>query len=175
MTLGEECIRRMVGLMQRVFYPETVGAGDVAARPFYEDLRLLRMAATYGAAHIRDYGTGEFSLERYEEIFREIVQKVALHGTPAAQMRRRGAYLAKAVQDHWRHHWEEYAGESKKAGAAVERELAALLKRGQMQAGQAERPMAMLAAVHDALKTGRPKSARPTRPAKPREIQEELF
>lgn len=173
MTLGEECIRRLVGLMQRVWYKETLPEKADKA-PFYEDLRLLRMAATYGAAHIRDYGTGEFSLERYEAIFGEIVKKVALNGPAPEQMRRRGAYLAKAVQDHWRHHWEEYAHESKAAGAAVEKELAALVKRGQMHAGQAERPMAMLAAVHDALKTGRPK-AKAVKPAEPREIQEELF
>lgn len=167
---GEDLIRELVGLLQRVFYPETVGVG-VKARPFYQDLDMLRQAVAYPAAHIRDYGTGEFSAERYAAIFREIVQKVALHGTPAGQMRRRGAYILHVVQDHWRHHWETYRLESRTAGDRVAGLLEQAASRREIQA-EAERPMALLAAVYDALKTGRPKKTKAA-PAR-REIQEEL-
>jgi hypothetical protein len=171
---GDALIRRMVGLLQRVFYPETLAA-TADKRPFYQDLRLLRTAATFPAAHIRDYGTGEFSEERYEQIFGEIVRKVALNGTPAGAMRRRGVYLLHCVQDHWRHNWESYAHESKTAGEAAAREVREIVRRAEIQTGQAERPMAILAAVHTALTTGRPKKAKAPAPTKPHEIQEELF
>jgi hypothetical protein len=185
---GEELIRRLVGQMQRVFYPETVGVDGVKARPFYEELRLLRQAATYGAQFLRNNGSGEFDTGRYEEIYREVLKKVALHGPPASEMRCRGRYLLKAVQDHWRHHWEEYQPECKAAGARVEAEMRALAARQAVQPAPELRVMTVLAAVADALATGRPRKAagKPDGTgrgegkarlgsAKGGEIQEELF
>ncbi len=168
-SVGEQLLRRIVRRFQRRFYPETV-AEEADKAPFYEDLKLLRMAATWPAARlIRDNGTGHFDAQRYEDIYTVLIRSITLD---PAEMKSRGRYLLGAVQKHWRPNWDQYGPESKAAGNVAESVLRDLRKRAQFPIE--ENPMAMLAAVHDALATGRPKKHL-VPVAKPREFQGELF
>lgn len=174
--IDPDLLRDLVGRLQRAFYPETVGAPKDQQRGFYQDLRLLRMAASYPAFFIRENAAGEFDSDRYIEIFDEIIRKVKNHGPKPAKMLCRGAYLLKAVQDHWRHNWEAYQPEAKTAAAKFDQELRAIASRREIQSAPDLRPMALLASVHDALITGRPPKPKAPRPSpKSREIQSELF
>jgi hypothetical protein len=82
--------------------------------------------------------------ERYQAIMVEILQEIKEHGS-TAQVRYWPGYLMKCVQDHWRHHWEEYYEESKSVRNIV---TAALL------AGKAtpqDKTIDTLASVHRVL------------------------
>lgn len=166
--VGEQLIRRLVGRMQRLFYKG-------APKGFYQELRTLRMAATWPATFIREYGTGAFDEKRYEAIFCEILRKVVEHGVKPDKMLCRAAYLAKAVQDHWRHNWDAYVHESKTAAGMAQGALKGLRKLPESEAAGSG-AVAYMAGVHAALSTGRPRKAAAAKiPKGAREIQEELF
>ena len=62
--------------------------------------------------------------DRYESIMRDIFQGIIRHGKAGAVKYWPG-YLMKCVQDHWRHHWEEYYAEAKSCRYLAETALLA--------------------------------------------------
>jgi hypothetical protein len=83
---------------------------------------------------------------RYESILRSIFSDVAVHGKTGA-IKYWPGYLMKCVQDHMRHHWEEYYDEAKSIRSTAE---IALLHLGKLQR-QNDPTVEALAAAHKVL------------------------
>jgi hypothetical protein len=96
---------------------------------------------------------------RYEAIMRSIFQTIIHHGDTGVVKFWPG-YLMKCVQDHWRHHWEEYYTEAKAIRAQVTTSLLAC-----KQVEREDTTVETLAAAHRVLST-KQRHARKPRPAK---------
>jgi hypothetical protein len=94
---------------------------------------------------------------RYEQIMRQIFSEIKANMTNAP-IRYWPGYLMKCVQDHWRHHWEEYYNEAKAARNVAESTLIAL---GRLPI-RSDSTVETLASVHKIL-TAKTKSR--TKPA----------
>ena len=96
---------------------------------------------------------------RYESIMRSIFQTIIQHGDTGVVKFWPG-YLMMCVQQHWRHHWEEYYAEAKSA-----RTLVATLLAGCKPIEHEDRTVEALAMAHKVLATKKPKSRPAAAPA----------
>lgn len=86
--------------------------------------------------------------DRYKTIMLGILDEIKRHGQ-TGQVRYWPGYLMKCVQEHWRHHWEEYYAESKSAAALADHTVLALK---QITGNRAPDPIAAMAAAARLLK-----------------------
>ena len=96
---------------------------------------------------------------RYESIMRGIFQIIIQHGDTGVVKFWPG-YLMMCVQQHWRHHWEEYYAEAKFA-----RNLVATLLAGCKAIEHEDRTVEALALAHKVLSAKKPKSRPPAAPS----------
>jgi len=87
---------------------------------------------------------------RYEAILRSVFADIKTHGKADA-IKYWPGYLMKCVQDHLRHHWEEYYAEAKSIRSAAE---TALMHLGKLQ-HQHDPTVEALAAAHKVLSDAR--------------------
>lgn len=95
--------------------------------------------------------------DRYESILQSVFMEVKHHGQ-TGDVRFWPGYLMKCVQDHWRHHWEEYYQESKSARSISETALVAIKK-----VAHEDRTVDALAIAHRVLSKRGRKSRAATR------------
>ncbi len=92
---------------------------------------------------------------RYEAIMLEVFGDIKRHGQTAS-VRHWNGYLLKCVQDHFKHHWEDYYQESKSAANIATNALFAL-----KQVPEVDRTIEHLAAAQAVLaKRTRPKKVK---------------
>ena len=96
---------------------------------------------------------------RYEEIMRSIFQTIIREGKTEAVKFWPG-YLMLCVQNHWRHHWEDYYGEAKST-----RNQVATLLAGCKPIDHEDRTIEALALAHQVL-TSKHRPSRRLLPAK---------
>lgn len=138
---------RLLGLIRGQFCP------DLPAKEWYQHVPFLRVKVVLWPAR---FITGKgFTVpeSRYEDIMRAIFTEIKRFGQ-TGQVRYWPGYLTKCVQDHWKHHWEEYYAEAKSARTLAETILA---HTGNTTATE-DRSVEAMAAAHKVLVAVRKKS-----------------
>jgi hypothetical protein len=105
----------------------------------------------------------------YEQILRNIFSEIKANMTNAP-IRYWPGYLMKCVQDHWRHHWEEYYEESKAARSSADMALVAL---GRLPA-RPDATVETLAGVHHVLTQNAKRKSKHV-PKEPRKMPSRLL
>lgn len=100
--------------------------GDMIGEEWGKHSHFVRRNVIMWPAHFVCNAKGfTIPADRYEKIMRTIFNGIKVHGKTEAVKYWPG-YLMKCVQDHWRHHWEEYYEESKASGNLAQAALVAL-------------------------------------------------
>ena len=87
--------------------------GDLSSKEWGQHSHFIKRNVILWPAHFICNAKGfTMPAERYEAIMREVFDDIKAHGTQDS-VRFWPGYLMKCVQDHWKHHWEEYYAESK--------------------------------------------------------------
>lgn len=97
---------------------------DLGDKEWFQQVRFIQAKVLlWPAAFMRSKGF-TLPVARYEAILRQVFLEIKQHGQTGA-IRYWPGYLMKCVQDHWRHHWEEYYQEAKSVRALAEQALLA--------------------------------------------------
>jgi hypothetical protein len=142
----EVMVSRLLGLVRGQF------CGDLPDKEWFQQTGFLRVKVILWPARFMA-GKG-FTLPpaRYEAILRGVLAEIKHHGQ-TGQVRYWPGYLMKCVQDHWKHHWEEYYQEAKSV-----RTLAESLVVACGRTGAEDRGVEALALAHRVLAGRRPKN-----------------
>lgn len=177
---ADDLVAEWLRKIRTVMYAETLkGAHYSTSEPFFRDVKLLKQAVTWPAKECQDRGW-QVPKEIFTQLITKTLLKISGNATvPFKEMRRRAAYFFHALQDEFRHNWDQYWDDTKSARNAAEVAAAELTRRrGQIQSAPIDDTQAVLAQAHALIKApgGRPKKAKPSPKtlAKP-EIQSELF
>ncbi len=177
MTANEAVLGGWLGRVRKALYRDTLPAD----RPYqeqavyFEQEKLLKEALTWPAAECKRLGWPDPGVEIFEELIREALKKILLHGTADITTRRnRAAYFWKVVQDEFTHGRERWWGKVK----AREQRLAvgSVLDEASRAIGAEPSLTDLLAAAHELVKNrgGRPKKKASPEPDSG-EIQSDLF
>lgn len=140
--LPEAIVAGLLGIIRRQFEPELTD--DEWFKGHQQFIR--RNVVLWPARFLVGKGF-TISGARYEQILREVLNEIKRHGQ-TGQVRYWPGYLMKCVQEHFRHHWEEYYAEAKSAGAQTE---AALLALRALPRAAGPDTLSVLAATHRLL------------------------
>lgn len=116
--------------------------GDLSDKEWYQHEGFIRFRVICWPARFMKGKAFTLSIERYEAIFRSILDGIKAHGQTGA-VRYWPGYLLRCVQEHWQHNWEGYYQEAKSIRSLAEN---VLLKSGRAQ-GQ-DRGVEALALAH---------------------------
>ena len=150
--LPDELTERFLRSLKKQFYAN-------AEKQFFQEKRILMMAITYPAQYLNQRGVGLPSA-RYQEILTTIIRTINAHGN-LAKINSPGRYLLHAVQEHMRHHGEDYYEAGKKTRNDIADVLLGL-KKAKAGAIQSDSTVSTLAEAHrvlSAARGGRKKSA----------------
>lgn len=145
--LPEELTNDLLGLIRRQFLP------DAPEKEWFKDHHhFIKLNVVLWPARFM-VGKG-FSIpaDRYHAIMVGILNEIKCHGD-TAKIRNWSRYLMTCVQEHWKHHWEEYYGEAKSLRNQAE---AALLALKPQSVDDGARVIEAMAAAHRVL-TGKKK------------------
>lgn len=160
MEAADQVSERFLRSIRNQFYQEN-------EKLFFQERLLLLQAITWPARYLDDRGV-KLNAKRYTEILTTVIRTINRHGN-LRTVRSFARYLLHAVQEHMKHHGEEYYEQAK----AVSRDIAAVME------GYSRKPLPAqdnttktLADLHRlvAVKSGRKKQL--TRAAQP---QPDLF
>jgi predicted SprT family Zn-dependent metalloprotease len=96
---------------------------DLSNDEWYPHVQFLKRVLTYGAAWLNKRGV-TIPPDRYQAIYQNILNGIKQHGQ-TGQVRYWPRYLLHCVQEHFKHHGEEYYEEGKSIRATVERNMLA--------------------------------------------------
>lgn len=147
--MPHEMVTRLVVLIRGQF------CGDLSDKEWFQHENFVRFRVICWPARFMAGKGFTVSPERYEEIMRAILADVKRHGQ-TGEVRYWPGYLLRCVQQHWKHHWEEYYQEAKSVRSLAE---AVVVSAGRAQAE--DRGVEALALAHKVL-TGqrrKPKAA----------------
>lgn len=144
---ASEIMDEALAAIRKAFYRD-------AEKEFFQDMTFLRQAVTFPASWLHERGVGLESA-RYREILWTILGGIRRHGQ-MGKVRRRAVYLLHCVQEHMRHHGEDYYEDGKRLRRAVDAVLLGTRKRGPAP----DSTVAVLAEVHRVL-AGRRRATRP--------------
>ena len=126
--LGSQIVADLLVAVRNQFY------GDVGPKKWFQDRRfILRNVVLWPAAWLNKRGV-TLPPERYRQILLEILQDIKRQGNTGA-VRYWPAYLMHCVQEHWKHHGDDYYQEGKSMRSAVERSLMAFRRVQEAPAG----------------------------------------
>lgn len=138
--------------------------GDVPEKEWFKShYRFLKVNVVLWPARFMAGKGFAVGPERYKAILTGIFREIERHGDTKV-VRYWPGYLMKCVQDHFRHHWEDYYAEAKSVRAAAEGALLAMGAGGPGGVdltGVGEREMEAMAAAHRLLKGPRKRKAAP--------------
>lgn len=117
-----DLVNRLMGVVRAQF------CGDLDGAEWGKHSHFVRRNVIMWPAHFMCNAKG-FTLPaaRYEAIMRSIFAEIKRHGQ-TGEIRYWPGYLMKCVQDHWKHHWEEYYEEAKASQNLASATLIALGK-----------------------------------------------
>lgn len=159
--LPEEITARFLRSM-RDFYPKT---GNL----FFQENNLLLQAIAYPARWLDDRGVA-ISAARYTKMLTEIIRIIKAHGNLTA-MRSPARYLLHAVQEHMKHHGEDYYEIGKATRNAFEDAINGLKSRAKSAEKTADSTVSTLAQTHRVLAAAK----KPKRKAAVTALQGDLF
>jgi hypothetical protein len=163
-TLPEQLVERFLRSIRNQFYKAP------HEKLFYQEKFLLIQSITYPASYLQRRGVG-LPAKRYEALLTTIIRTINTHGN-LATVRSPGRYLLHAVQEHMRHHGEDYYEVGKRTRDAVADALMGLKPRTKGAAIQsANSPVAALAETHRILSAGKGGRRKASAPA----LQADLF
>ena len=137
---------------------------------FYQEKFLLQQAITYPAAYLQARGVG-LPIERYKALLTTIIRTINAHGN-LATVRSPGRYLLHAVQEHMRHHGEDYYEAGKRTRDALADALMGLKPRTKgAEIQSADSPVAALAETNRILSAGKGGRRKASTPA----VQTDFF
>jgi len=102
----EDLVNRLLGVVRGQF------CGDLGDKEWFQHSRFIRhKVILWSAAFVTGKG---FTLPpgRFESVLQGVFTEIKQHGQ-TGHIRYWPGYLMKCVQDHWRHHWEDYYKEAK--------------------------------------------------------------
>ena len=147
--LTESCL----GILRSKFYNES---GDEKA--FHQDReKLLHWVVLYPAAWLNKRGVTIHG-DQYRKIFVNVFLQAAAH--MASKAKYRPAYLRHVIQEHLKHHGEEYYDAAKATRNLVEQTIVALGRPAQ----SAPDPVREMAAARQILATGQRRKSAQKRP-----------
>jgi hypothetical protein len=100
----EDLIGEMLTLLRRDFYPKK-------EKEFFQDKRLLLKAITCPADWMKEHGVAA-PASKYRAILHAVISTLKRHASPAKKLRF-SAYLLHCVQEHMKHHGDEYYTDAK--------------------------------------------------------------
>ena len=136
---------------------------------YFQERDLLMGAICHPARYLDELGV-RISAKRYQEILTTVIRTINKHGN-VAEMRSPGRYLGKAVEEHMRHHGEEYYEIGKRSRDAIADTLADILSGVRVGDKAIDETVPVLAATHRAIAAAKP----PRRKTAPRSAQGDLF
>jgi len=163
-NLPEQLVERFLRSIRNQFYKAP------HEKLFYQEKFLLIQAITYPASYLHLRGVG-LPAARYESLLTTIIRTINAHGN-LKTVRSPGRYLLHAVQEHMKHHGEDYYEAGKRTRDAVADALMGLKPRHKGGAiPSADSPVAALAETHRILSAGKGGRRKATAPA----LQPDLF
>lgn len=119
---------------------------------YFQELDMLKQAVFYPARYL-DERSMRLPVEQYEKLLLSVLRTVIEHGNLAA-VRSPGRYLLHSVQQHMKHHGEEYLQQAKKFDNALDQVMRGIRNSKPMEA---DATVPILAAAHRllALQSGR--------------------
>lgn len=145
--LPEEIVTRFLASMRKQFF----SGND---RLFYQEKSLLMMAISYPARWLDDRAVA-INSARYTEVLTVIIRTINAHGN-LKNVRSPGRYLLHAVQEHMRHHGEDYYEVGKATRNAIEDAVHGLKSRVKGADKAADSTVATLAETHRVLSAAKP-------------------
>lgn len=121
--------------------------------------RLLKWVVLFPAGWLDSKGVTLHG-DQYREIFVKVFIQAASH--VQSKIKYRPAYLRQVIQEHFRHHGEDYYDQAKATRNIIEQTMVAL---GQSRPAAAD-PVREMASARQILTTGQPKKTAPKRPVK---------
>src|SRR3954467_15682905 len=111
--MAPEFLNEQLALVRRTFFAKKTD------RQFFQERDLLRQAIAFPAAHLKDrYGLTARSprgikklVGIYRQILRTVIDTIKQHGA-VKKIERFSVYFLHAVQEHLKHHGEEYYQEA---------------------------------------------------------------
>jgi hypothetical protein len=155
----------LLTVIRKNFYPSD-------SKGFFQQKRTLLQAITYPAKWLSDRGF-DYPETRYFDLVSRILGTIKTHGR-LAEIRYFCRYLLHAVQEHMKHHGEDYLAEAKTLQSVADAVLFGLKKQAlSSQAAADSKTVQTLSEVHRILTTG-PRKKRQPSPGS-RAIQKDLF
>lgn len=154
----------LLALIRRQFY-------QGKDKEFYQQQDQLLQAVTYPAWWLSERGFS-YPEGQYFDLVREILRTIALNGN-VEQVRFFCRYLLTCVQEHMKHHGEEYLERAKGLQSVVDSVLHGLRKMAVPAEAQQLGQVAAMAEAHRVLLAT--KKTRKKQVAKPTEQQQSLF
>lgn len=142
-------IVEMLALLRRFFFAQA------NEKQFYQEKPLLEEAICYPSRYIHERG-GKLPMSRYRGILTKIIDTIRRKGA-VSQIRRFSVYFLHAVQEHMRHHGDEYLPEAKNlaAGTPISRIVPGALRRFKASINSDQAATQLLADRHKFLASRR--------------------
>lgn len=153
--LPAEILADLLRVIRNQFCP------GLPAKEWYQSRNFFLRVLTWSAAWLNKRGV-TLPPARYQAILLDIFTTIKRNGQTGAVNYWPG-YLLHCVQEHWKHHGDEYYEEGKTIRAQVERNLMAFQRAA--QAPVASDQVATLAQIHQALQTRKPTNRQARKPA----------
>jgi hypothetical protein len=115
-----EATNELLGAIRNQFYPDE-------PKRFFQDRNMLLQAVTFPAKWLHERGV-RLPETRYRTILLDILTTIKRHGN-TARIQRFSAYLLHSVQEHMRHHGEEYYEEGKRFRDSVQDVMSGLSRK----------------------------------------------
>ena len=163
-SIPDQVVNRFLRSIRNQFYKGT-------DKLFFQERRMLMQAICWPARYLDDRAV-KISAERYTSLLTTVIRTVNAHGNLSA-VRSPGRYLLHAVQEHMRHHGEDYYDAGKRTRDALDDIMHGLkprVKGAEIHSGS-DQTVPALAEAHRLLgiaKGGRRKASAPA-------LQPDLF
>jgi hypothetical protein len=154
--MAPEFLNEQLGLIRKTFF---AGKTD---RQFFQERDLLSQAIAFPAAHLKERYGVKAPDSVYGNALRTVIETIVAKGN-RAKIERFSVYFLYCVQEHMKHHGEEYY-DAAKASLRLAEQLPDVL--GRVRRGEIERTADVLIELHRTLKSraGRKKKAAPAQP-----------
>lgn len=146
-----EIIDELIDLIRRQF------CADLPKEEWWKMKRFMRRVVTWPAGWMTGKGMA-VPPKRYREILLGVFNTIKIHGN-TDNVRYWPAYLLHSVQEHFKHHGEEYLDEAKAIEAKAHLALMGLRRAPDSEV--ADRRIEALSSVHNALKPRRQAKKKP--------------
>lgn len=149
--LDASLVRDLLGVIHRQFYPD-------AEKELYQDRNFLLRAVTFPAKWLKQRGVA-LPEKEYRALLLTIFTTIKHHGA-TGQIRRFSAYFLHCVQEHMKHHGEEYYDRGKQIRGIIA-DVHLGVRKAKPTDPQLDDSTELLAAIHATIKSrgGRKKKA----------------